>query len=93
VGEKASVVVQLMRMTKETTLNELGEMMERGFAAIASDIAEIKTSMTTKVDIARFDTRIDDLREEMIDQFNHVDRQFEKMHDQLHEVSLGHLEK
>jgi archaellum component FlaC len=46
-------------MSKETTLSELGEMMERGFAAIASDIAEIKSTMATKEDAARLDLRLD----------------------------------
>jgi septal ring factor EnvC (AmiA/AmiB activator) len=40
-----------MNAAKEKTLNELGEMMERGFAAIASDIAEIKTTMATQEDV------------------------------------------
>ena len=47
--------------TKKTTLNELGEMIERGFAAVASDIADIKSTMATKNDIARLDDRINKL--------------------------------
>jgi hypothetical protein len=35
--------------------------------------------------IARRDTRIDDLRTEMIDQFEHVDKQFVATHDRLSE--------
>lgn len=30
---------------KEWTLNRLGEMMERGFKAVAEDVADIKTEM------------------------------------------------
>ena len=48
-------------MVKETTLGELGEMMERGFAAIASDIAEIKSTMATEEGIARLDHRFDNV--------------------------------
>jgi hypothetical protein len=58
----------------ETTLGEIGQMIERGFKAVADDIG-------------RVDTRLDDLRMEMIDQFEHVDRQFTTMHDQLRDVS------
>src|SRR5215831_5434992 len=61
-------------MAKETTLNELGEKIDRGFKAVADDIA-------------RIDTRIDDLRAEMIDQFDHADKQFEKTHDRLRDIS------
>jgi hypothetical protein len=64
-----------MTAAKETTLTELGEKIERGFKAIADDIA-------------RIDTRIDDLQEEMIDQFDHADKQFEKTHDQLRQMFI-----
>ena len=46
---------------KKTTLNKLGEMIERGFSAVASDIADIKSTMATKDDIVRLDGRIDKL--------------------------------
>jgi hypothetical protein len=61
-------------MAKQTTLNELGEKIERGFKALADDIG-------------RVDTRIDDLREEMIDQFEHVDKQFVASHDRLRDIA------
>src|SRR5262245_44850776 len=71
-----------MHAKKETTLSDLGEMMERGFKAVADDFADIRK------DISRIDTRIDDLRTEMIDQFDHTNTQFEKTRDQLREMSI-----
>jgi len=61
---------------KETTLGEIGEML-----------AHVVANMSTKEDIARLDARIDDLKTEMIDQFEHADKQFRTMHDRLREVS------
>jgi hypothetical protein len=40
-----------------------------------------------KEDVARVDTRIDDLRTEMIDQFEHVEKQFRATHDRLRDIS------
>jgi uncharacterized protein YktB (UPF0637 family) len=68
------VVYWLSMTAKEMTLGEIGEMIERGFKAVADDIG-------------RLDTRMDDLRMEMIDQFEHVDKQFETTHDQLRDVA------
>lgn len=45
-----------MNAGKNWTLNQLGEMMERGFKAVADDIADIKI--------------------EMMEQFEHVEKQF-----------------
>jgi predicted secreted Zn-dependent protease len=45
--------------------------------------------MVTKEDAARLDTRIDDLTGEMIDQFEHADKQFQITHDRLRDVSAG----
>jgi septal ring factor EnvC (AmiA/AmiB activator) len=45
---------------KKTTLKELGEMIERGFAAVASDIADIKSTMATKDDIAAVNKTLDE---------------------------------
>jgi hypothetical protein len=61
-------------VAKEMTLSEIGEMIERGFKAVADDIG-------------RLDTRLDDLRMEMMDQFEHVDRQSATTHDLLRDVS------
>ena len=38
-------------------------------------------------DVARLDTRIDDLRTEMIDQFEHADKQFGATHDRLRDIA------
>jgi hypothetical protein len=43
--------------------------------------------MATKEDTARIDTRIDDLRVEMIDQFEHADKQFQITHDRLRDMA------
>jgi hypothetical protein len=61
-------------MAKETTLGEIGDML-----------AHVVELMATKEDIVHLDTRIDDLRTEMIDQFEHVGKQFETTRDQLRE--------
>ena len=44
-------VVHCRYMAKETTLGELGEMLERGFKAVADDIADIRRDMATKEDV------------------------------------------
>ena len=55
-------MVELRRMEKEPTLAELGEMLERGFNAVADDIAEVKSDIIDiKGDIA-------DIRKEMATQ-------------------------
>jgi len=59
---------------RETTLGDIGEMIERGFKAVADDIGCL-------------DTRLDDIRTEMIDQFEHVDKQFETTYFLLRDVS------
>ena len=51
VGEMAGVVVQLVHMAKETTLGEIGKLLERGFKAVADDIADLRKDMTTKEDM------------------------------------------
>jgi septal ring factor EnvC (AmiA/AmiB activator) len=45
----------------KATLDVVLPTVERGFAAAADDIADIKSKMATKDDIARLDTRIDKL--------------------------------
>ena len=66
-----------LRMTaKETTLREVGEML-----------AHVVEHMATKEDVARLDTRIDDLRIEMIDQFEHVEKQFHAFDDRLRDIA------
>ena len=65
-----------MAAAKETTLTEVGEML-----------THVVERMATKEDVAKLDTRIDDLREEMIDQFTHVEEQFRTTHDHLRDMS------
>jgi septal ring factor EnvC (AmiA/AmiB activator) len=70
-------VVHLPHMAaKETTLKEVSEML-----------THVVTHMATKEDVAKLETRIDDLRTEMIDQFEHADKQFEATHDRLRDMS------
>jgi hypothetical protein len=59
---------------KETTLGELGDMLERGFAAVASDVAGIKGEVV-------------DLKTEMMAQFDHIDEQFNAGHARLRDIS------
>jgi hypothetical protein len=65
-----------MAAAKETTLREVGEML--------THVAE---HMATKEDVAKLDTRIEDLRVEMIDQFEHADKQFWATHDRLRDIA------
>ena len=51
--------------TNKNTLKELGDMIERGFAAVAADITDIKSTMATKADISRLNGRIDSLDEKI----------------------------
>jgi hypothetical protein len=71
-------VVDFHRMmaAKETTLREVGEML-----------THVVEHMATKEDVARLNTGIADLREEMIDQFEHADKQFEATHDRLRDMA------
>jgi hypothetical protein len=61
---------------KETTLKEVGDML-----------AHVVEHMATKEDVARLDTRVEDLRKEMIDQFEHADKQFRATHDRLRDIA------
>src|ERR1700730_15354237 len=65
-----------MSAAKETTLKEVGEML-----------THVVTHMATKEDVARLDKGLDDLRTEMIDKFEHADKQFEATHDRLRDMS------
>src|ERR1700680_285173 len=58
VFNSGGVVYWLHMTAKETTLDTILFTVERGFAAVASDIGEVKSAMATKGDIA-------DLRNEM----------------------------
>ena len=61
---------------KQTTLKEVGDML-----------AHVVEHMATKEDVARLDTRVEDLREEVIDQFEHADKQSRATHDRLRDIA------
>ena len=42
---------------KKTSLNDLARLIERGFAAVAGDIADIKRDMATKEDLEKLATK------------------------------------
>jgi septal ring factor EnvC (AmiA/AmiB activator) len=65
-----------MAAAKETTLNEVGEML-----------AHVVEHTATKEDVAKLDTGIDDLRTEMIDQLEHADKQFRATDDRLRDMA------
>jgi hypothetical protein len=46
---------------RKATLDSVLLTVERGFAAVADDITDIKSKMATKDDIARLDTRVEKL--------------------------------
>jgi hypothetical protein len=75
------------RRQGKATLDTVLAPVDRGFAAVASDIADIRSMMATKADVTSLDTRIEDLETEMIDKFEHVDKQFLATHDRLREMS------
>jgi hypothetical protein len=65
-----------MAAAKETTLKEVGEML-----------THVVAHMATKEGLAALDIRIGDLRVEMIDQFEHADKQFQATHDRLRDMA------
>jgi DNA repair ATPase RecN len=65
-----------MAAAKETTLKEVGEML-----------THVVQHMATREDVAKLDTRIDDLKTEMIDQFEHVDKQVRATQDRLSDIA------
>jgi hypothetical protein len=63
-------------MATETTLKEVGEML-----------THVVEHMTTKEDVARLDKGLDDLKTEMIDQFESADKQFLATHDRQRDIA------
>jgi predicted secreted Zn-dependent protease len=63
-------------MATETTLKDAGEML-----------THVVEHMAAKEDVAKLDTRIDDLKTEMIDQFEHADKQFRATHDRMRDMA------
>ena len=50
-------------------------------------LTHVVAHMATKEDVARLDKRLDDLRTEMIDQFEHAHKQFRATHDRLRDMA------
>jgi DNA repair ATPase RecN len=50
-------------------------------------LGHVVEHMATKENIARLDKRLDDLKTEMIDQFEHVEKQFHATHDRLRDIA------
>ena len=50
-------------MAKKTTLNELAQLIEKGFAAVASDIADVKQEL--KGDIASVREQVNSIEAEL----------------------------
>ena len=65
-----------MTAAKETTLTEVGEML-----------TQVVEHMATTEEVARLDLRLDDLRTEMIDQFEHADKQVRATPDRLRDIA------
>ena len=72
----------------EVTLDDLAQMMERGFAAIAGDIADIREHMATKdevaalrtelkTDIADLSAELDDTRAELRGKIDGINRRLD----------------
>ena len=65
----------------EVTLDDLAQMMERGFAAIAGDIADIRDHMATKDDVAdlRHEVKVefDDTRAELRGKLDGINRRLD----------------
>src|ERR1700730_2468627 len=51
IANEVGVVEFRHMVAKETTLGEIGEMLERGFKAVADDIADIRRDLATKEDV------------------------------------------
>jgi septal ring factor EnvC (AmiA/AmiB activator) len=53
---------------RKATLDSVLSTIERGFAAVADDITDIKSKMATKDDINRLDTKLSKFEEHEIDE-------------------------
>ncbi len=69
-----------MNAGQEWTLAQLGETTERGFKAVAEDLADIRKEMATKEDIA-------DINTEMMERFDHVEKQFRAIDARLRDMA------
>jgi len=66
---------------RKATLDSILSTVERGFAAVAEDIADIKTKMATKDDLAAVETRLDRRIDKLDAKFDRVDTKLTKFED------------
>jgi hypothetical protein len=76
---------------KKTTLESLAKLIsessasvDKKFAALAEDISDIKSTMATKADISRLDTKIDNVESNLSGQINRIDTKLTKFEE--HEI-------
>ena len=75
-------------MAKKTTLGSLAAQLEKGFAAVATDIADIKRDMATKEDLQKLATK--DQVIALHTQVNSIERQLRETRT---EIRLADLEE
>ena len=54
-------------MAKKTTLNDLAQLIEKGFAAVAGEIADIKRDMATKDQVIALHTQVNSIEAQLRD--------------------------
>ncbi len=65
---------------KETEFDKLAVQMERGFASVAADFEDIRGQLTGTSE------KLEELRQEMMDQFDHVDTQNKEMKSSIRDI-------
>jgi gas vesicle protein len=65
--KKSKVTLDSVLSAVERSFADLEGKMDRGFAAVAEDITDIKSKMATKDDINRLDTKLTKFEEHEID--------------------------
>jgi hypothetical protein len=69
---------------RKATLDSVLSTVERGFAAVADDITDIKSKMATKDDIGRLDKKIDSVESSLAGKINRLDIKLTKFEE--HEI-------
>ena len=69
---------------RKATLDTIFSTMERGFAAVAEDIADIRSKMATKTDLAALETRLDHRIDKLDGKLDRVDGKLGKFEE--HEI-------
>jgi hypothetical protein len=59
-------------------ISESSASADKKFAALAEDISDIKSTMATKADITRLDTKIDSVESNLSGQINRIDTKLTK---------------